>query len=227
MIVATARKATEHLTTINKLQKASEDTQNIEETLAALRDLKSATRDLMSLYDVLRTRLPQEYMQGLDVRLTTLAQRVRSSHQTFDMQRRQAPQLRLIKSDVQSITQDLQNSWRALVSTVLNPAAEIIGIIRVIPDMREPSANLIKLHDQLRAMTLLPLRTPQQVAEFDARAGQLQTLLSELEGISPAVIAFLKTVLDQKATIADLSDEVLAWCRQAGRDRSFRITLHN
>jgi hypothetical protein len=75
-------------------------------------------------------------------------------------------------------------------------------------------------------MTVLPLRTAQQLAEFDARTAQLQTKLSELEGLSPAIIAFLKAVLDQKATIADLSDEVLAWCRQAGRDHSFRITLH-
>jgi hypothetical protein len=43
--------------------------------------------------------------------------------------------------------------------------------------------------------------------------------------LDPAISDFLNIVFNGEATLADLSDEILAWCRQGNRARTFKITF--
>jgi hypothetical protein len=65
-----------------------------------------------------------------------------------------------------------------------------------------------------------------ELRQFEAVIELLEKKLQETDGLEPSVANFLEKVSDNRATLADLDDEIIEWSRQKNRARSFKIVFY-
>ena len=152
---------------------------------------------------------------------------VQDSHTkfTYDRERRQVLPLRDIANKLQIQAQKIEGLWRNYAESLVNPHFDWLELVRVLPEVREYEATLNGLKTSLQHHAAILPRTPAELGDFDEKFAQLRSRLANLESLHPEVKSFLRKAYNHQATIADLTDEVIRWCRQGEHAKVFRISF--
>ncbi len=223
MIVELAEAACKQLDELDTLEIAKNEASDINATLKELADVKSKAIELSELCLLLSDRLPLREIQSVEI--PKILKSVQDSHTKFtrDRERRQVLPLRDIATKLQIQVQKIEGLWRKYAEGLINPHFKMLELVRILPEVREHEATLNGLKSRLQHYASIMPRTQAELIDFDEKFTRLRTRLVNLENLHPEVKSFLRKAYNHQATIADLTDEVLRWCRQGEHAKVFRI----
>lgn len=223
MIVELAQAACRQLDEMDTLEIAKKEASDINATLKELADVKRTAIELNELCLLLRDRLPLREIRSVEI--PKILNSVKDSHTKFthERERRQVRALRDIANKVQMQVQKIEGLWRKYVEDRINPHFDLLELVRMLPEVREHEATLNGLKSRLQHYAAIMPRTQAELIDFDEKFTRLRTRLVNLETLHPEVKSFLRKAYNHQATIADLTDEVIGWCRQGEHANVFRI----
>lgn len=225
MIAALAARVSQRLDEVAALERAQSEAGDISATVEALDAVRQQAEIAIGGFRLLRERLPPERVRSISARLADFAQTLRRSREEFGRQRRQVPILASVKSQALQISADLVEGWRGVAQSQAGPLLTLFALVERLPEMQDRLPELSSLQAQLQQRMIAPPQTTEQLVRFDTLCRRLDELLLQVQGLSPTVRAFLAKVVAGTATLADLSEDVVAWCRQGDRAGAFFVTL--
>lgn len=224
-IVELAEAACELIDEREELLKVRDEGSKIAATLAQLTEVKGQSTQLAELWGLLRERIPLKEIYTANI--SSLLQEVQKAHAKFtdEHEIRQVRLLQDICARLQALLDEIAQRWREYALGLVQNPVNLWAIVQVLPEMQEQKIVINELKEALLQYTSNSPHTSDELGDFDAKLEQLKTQLSGIESVHPEVKMFLYKVHAQKATIADLTDEVLRWCRQENRAEVFQIGL--
>lgn len=224
MIVAQAQKVREQLTTLKKLEEDTENRKDIEATFDELKRVAAALRQFSTLYQPICERLDAEKTSYITTQVGQIAKDIENSQQEFAKKRRQVKALQEANKEVKELTKNAEAGWKLYAESQLKPQSELLSLVRQLPEINKQLKEIDALIARLEVLTQNSPQNAAEVKEFDQKLGKLAERLSKLN-LEPDIEAFLSNVLHGQATLADLSDEILDWCRQGDRAKTFKIAF--
>lgn len=225
MIVTLARTVQEQLKTLDHIERIENAVKDITDTQQALDQATQAVAELLRPYRTVADRLPSEPNEQVVATIASLVQDVERSHQNYATSRRQVQALNSVRTKSQTASTLVAKGWTQYASALVQPYFDLLVLVGSLPEMQGRRVTLDALRMQARQGTATVPTSPQALAAFDASVRQLGTELSAAQGLSDAVKLFLQRALLGRATVDDLTDEVLAWCRQDRHGSIFTISL--
>ncbi len=228
MIVELFQEVKEHFEVIDSIQKAKNDAKNVEDTRRELGEVKARTLQLQRYYLTLGSRvgvgdLPTQ-AQSLKTSLTISSRKFMGESSQPD--RRQVQSLQIVRVQLETLTNQFETRWKEYALAQIQPKSELLKLVQSLPELAE---QLPEIQAQENSLLVSAKRLPtgqNELTDFDNRLQKLTDWLEQLEGsgLTPAVKAFLSKVLEGKAFLSDLNDEVLLWLRQGQRAHAFQIS---
>ena len=225
MIKALATRVREQLDEIDELERAMFEANDIQATLNVLTTVHQRVTSVVSEFHLLRQRLPPEQAHAVASRLDGLQQDLSRSRDEFAHQRRQVAILETIQSRAVRIEKDLADGWREAAQTKAVPLLQLLSLVWWLPELREQAPSIRELAARIKSYVGELPRTGERLRAFDSACHQLEDQLVTVQGLSDHVRWFLTRVVNGSATLADVSDDVLAWCRQEDRGGAFSVVF--
>lgn len=225
MIVARTVAVRALLAEVNELQRAASEAEDLQETLDALSTVHDALQAVRQTHDRIADRLSLEENRRLTAMFVQLLEKVWASREDFEQRSRQAVKLRPVDSGATEFAHQLDGAWKTYAHERSFRYAELSALVESLPEMQTKVATLRTYRNRLRELAEHAPISDRELAEFDQKLQQFRLELDRIEGLTPAIVQFLRKVSYGTATLADLSDEVLTWCRSAGRANSFSLQL--
>jgi hypothetical protein len=225
MIVSISQRISQELDEIQRLERILNEAGAVRATLELLGEIEPVAVRSTATFRLISDRLPVAQVGVLRSQFGVAKQLVKASHQDFSKERRQVQALNAVSVGLRSVTEGLQRDWQDYSQQQVQPQADLLRLVESLPELADQIEDLRGLHRQLASFVV---RTPvcqEDLDNFDQTLARLQVRLARLEGLSDGVKKFLRRVLNDEATIADLSEEVLNWCRPPSRVTAFRIAF--
>jgi DNA repair ATPase RecN len=223
MIVSLSQEVCQQIQEIDHLERLKNNLSSIQATFDALIQLKEVVVQLKALVILLNGRLAEHAIQGVVRGMERLVRDVQASAEKLESQPRQVKELAQLQRKAQNLIDDLKAYWKLYAEEHTRETLELLRLVGYLPEVEAHQTTCQTLTTRLRHyMEHIPL-TPAQLFEFDECLKQLNQYLSDIKGLSTEVKTFLDNVLKDQATLADLTDEVLQWCRQGAHSQAFVI----
>jgi DNA repair ATPase RecN len=223
MIISLSQEVCQQIQEIDRLDRLNNDMSSIQATFDALIKLKEVAMQLKALVILQNGLLAEQTIQDIVKGMERLVRDVQASAEKLESQPRQVKELTQVQKKTQDLIDDLKARWKLYAEEYTRETLELLRLVGYLPEIEAHQATYQTLTSHLRHyMEHIPL-TPAQLAEFDECLQQLNQHLSDIKGLSPEVKQFLENVLKDQATLADLTDEVLRWCRQGEHSQAFVI----
>lgn len=223
MIVELAEAACRQLDELDTLEIAKKEASDINSTLKELADVKSKGIELSELCLLFKGRLSLSDIQSVEI--PRILKSIQDSHTKFirDRERRQVLPMRDVANKLQMQVQKIEGLWRKYAEGLVNPHFDLLELVRILPEVREQEATLNGLKSRLQHYAAIMPRTQAELIDFDEKFARLRARLANLENLPPEVKSFLRKAYNHQATVADLTDEVIRWCRQGEHAKVFRV----
>jgi hypothetical protein len=223
MIVSLVQESCDLLREVNEREQAKAEAQSVADTLSALTALNEDVQQLCASIQLLGHRLPSsERTAALQIAERSASQLKRSAEQ-FLTQPRQKSEIQAIHAQVQKAVESVQKAWQSYAKACMREPFDLYRLVYSLPEVAAHKATYDELQSQLQAASTSVPSSVQHLQAFDHALAQFTGQLQAIEGLSEAVKAFLLKTLAGTASLVDLSDEVLQWCRLGRRARAFSI----
>jgi hypothetical protein len=225
MIVAQAQKVRDQLVTLKNLEEDEKNRKDIEATYNAVQQVTAILTQFATLYALVCPRLETQQKLYIIGQVRQISQAITTSQHDFAQQRRQVKSLQNIRQQqIEPLKQQTEENWKLYAENQLRPQFELLTLVRQLPEVTSQQSEFDILKDRLKQFVDKPPRSKTELAEFDQKLQKLTKQLSGLK-LEPVIRGFLNSVLQGEATLADVSDEVLTWCRQGKRAKTFKVTF--
>lgn len=225
MIAAEAHTLSKLLREKWQLEQAQREAADIESTRDALLEVAACIKTLTNATALSDGYLGIEEKDQLRTDLENIAAKARDLHAQFASQRKQVQSLASLRKKVEEAQDTFNTNWRAYAQQQLAPRYELLPLARAFSGATHVTGELAAVHARLRTSSEKAPTSASQLIDFNANIDKLDELLSSFQSSSPAVKTFLLRVLQGKATLADLSLDVLDWCNSANLAAFFRIGI--
>jgi hypothetical protein len=223
MIVTLAQDVCEQLEEIGQLEDSIHNEGAVKATLDILTKVFEATQQLQVLLTLHRARLLSDELQHFIFIVEEYIEEIKTSEQNFANNPRQTQALNALLSRIQKLTKKIKEQWRLYAIAQTQQLFELLKLVLPLPEVQAQQHIFIDLQGKLTKFFDYPPDSVYALAEFDQALQELRELLSQIEGLSTGVRAFLQKTLDGQATLADLTDEVLQWCREGEHAKVFVV----
>lgn len=225
MIVALAQ---ETAVTVQQWQTFKQDQQTAEDikaTLIKLRELDRRLELLERSYRLIDGYLTPGMIQDVKEPLRTLLTNLDELQAQFSYRRDLVSAISAYLQNVSGIEKQLERFWYLYASEQIGRQSELYDLIKNLPEIRQQRSIIEQaLHDLREQQQRLPGSTL-ELERFNQRLAKLGQSMESLRSLPPSIQEFLHKVGGNECTIADLTEEVLVWCRQENRARTFRVTF--
>lgn len=223
MIVGLSQEVCLRLQEIDRIEKMKGNAESISATLEALLPVKKSVDDLVAAIMLLRNRLHDHDVQNVLFTLGRLAKEIRASRERFETEPRQTKALSNIQASIQKLMKEIKWQWQLYARERIREPLELFDLVKNLPEVEAQQTVYGELKRRLeRYAEEIPL-TAEKLTDFDQSLDLLTQRLRSIEGLNAEVKVFLQRTLNGEATLADLTDEVLQWCRQGGHAQIFAV----
>ena len=226
MIVDLAEKTRAKITRRNELEQIKENKQNIDATAISLKGVSDSLVHTITSLILIKPLLTEEQMWEIVSQIRTIDRRIKASREKFADQPRQVQQLASLKKIIEDLNTFLKQAWASYAYTRIRPKFELFNLVEQMPEVAGQMTAISPIKRNLEAA---PSKLPQNVSEIERFERDIKALddsLGNLKDLPTEVTQFLYKVQNNTATIADLSDDVLTWCRKEDeRAAVFKITI--
>jgi len=223
MIVSLVQESTELLREVHEREHARAEAQSVTDTLQALSALNEDVQQLHASLQLLGQRLPTaERTAARQITERCMAQLGRSGEH-FLTQPRQKSEIQAIHAQIQKALEGVHKAWQASARERMREPLDLYRLVSSLPEVAAHKATYDELLRQLQAAGTGVPTSAQHLLAFDQALARFTRQLQSIEGLNEGVKAFLLKTLAGTASLADLSDDVLQWCRQGRRAAAFSI----
>lgn len=209
-----------------RLKDAQSEVKAIEATLAELEKLLESARQLATAAEVCGGRLGEAIIGPVLAQAAAIAQEVQVSRQRFtSTNRRETLALNGSGRKVQAAIKDLGDRWQLYSQGQLAPYLELLRLVIYLPEVAASEHEIQQLVANIRAQVSRPPQSTAQLDQFDQRLAELGRRLDSVAQLSYEVRSFLMKVVENRATLADLTPPVRSWVEEGGRSGSFSIVF--
>ncbi|HVB25456.1 MAG TPA: hypothetical protein VNG51_26200 [Ktedonobacteraceae bacterium] len=223
MLVAMSKDVIKTLNEVDSLQETRENAGAIKATFDELQKMLKVAYQIDVILSLLRLRFSEKDMPRFTYTVNGLLRELRTSQQTFEQTRNQEKVLSNLSDEMQGFVKELKNSWRTYAVQRTKQPFELFNLVRYLPEVQDEQAQLMDMQNRLTAFFDRVPTTPTNLAEFDQILQELKYYLGNVSGLNESVRQFLQKTLTGQATLVDMTDEVLDWCRQGTRASAFAI----
>ncbi|MEO9028099.1 MAG: hypothetical protein ABI413_04715 [Ktedonobacteraceae bacterium] len=223
MIVSLVQETRQLTQEIVVRENAKSMVESVQETLSILAILRGKASQLQTHLQILRARLPTMDVQTALDNCKYGNIQLRDSASRFSIQPRQKNELQAVQKQIEKALSGLQKAWQSYASERTREPFELYILVGYLPEV---AARQVVYDELKRKLTTASETVPsswQQLQTFDQTIEQFTQMLGEIEGLNEAVKGFLLKTLSGTASLADVTDEVLQWCRQGQHARTFSI----
>lgn len=210
-----------------EMEKFRNQLQDLNLTISEIQMVTTEANKLKLSYKLIYSRLPAPHIADMESRVKELIIQVGYSKQDFSTNRRQTVALRAVTGNIRGLNASIEASWKLAVETLLAPYYELYSLVRQLPDFQSKEADLAILKSRLDYYKNNLPKNVNEIRDFDRIMDKFKQGLASIQGLTPGIQAFLTKVVSHTATIADLNDEILTWCKQSGRGKVFQIQFKN
>jgi DNA repair ATPase RecN len=223
MIISLSQEVCQQIQEIDRLERLKNNLSSLRATLDELIRLREIVLQLKALIILQNGRLSESVIQSTKSGIERLSRDVQASADKLEDQPRQVKELTLLQRRTQDLINNLKDSWKLYAEECTRETLELHRLVSYLPEVETQQTTYQALIAHLEHYKEhIPL-TPAQLTDFDECLQQLNQYLSNIEGLSTAVKKFLEKVLKDQATLANLTDEVLQWCRQGAHAQAFVV----
>ncbi|MGB1250866.1 MAG: hypothetical protein ACPG8W_09660 [Candidatus Promineifilaceae bacterium] len=229
MIVAATIQLQDKLHQVDQLNQRKKHRQTISATLQALRRFGEQIRAFDTQYRLIREYIPSEKDEKIQTVIVDLYDNLECQRVAFSTENKpdQREAIRnLSNKQLKSLLQYLQTSWTSYTRIQSQAPLELLRLVQDLRELRQQAKQLERLRKQVEISTSSLPKSENDVDQFKRSLSALQAALANLSGLNPDVKQFLQKIRTNSASLGDLTDEVLAWCREnPERASSFLIKL--
>lgn len=197
---------------------------DIKATRESLSKLNAALEQLAYQASFLVPRLDQDVAEQIAGQAVALLEQLEASEREFSRVRRQAKSLDQLSTQVRDLQRTLEREWIGYISAEHLRLKDQYRLVEHLPEMVAQKGDIDR---HLQIVWQFARGAPLNMADMkalDRAVDRLRELLLSSTSLPMEVQAFLGDVASGTCTLADLTDEILAWCRQQERARVFKIT---
>lgn len=225
MIVAQANRTLQSLKRAEDLKKVQSKHEHLQATLDKLQRVDQALVDLISVHntisDCLTGEMHSNYWQGFGGLLEALEQ----SRQQFESEPRQVDSLRGVQQRIVRLRRLLDRAWYIAAHPQFEQYEKLANLVRSLPEVQDQLSDIDRLISLLRGHLNAAPSDLDARCQHDADMKRLAEHLESIEGLNDRIRRFLSRVAEGKATLADVNEDVLEWCKQERRSVSFAISF--
>lgn len=225
MIVSLVKETCALIREVEERQQAKNVLESVNETFGVLTTLNESVTQLRDVLQLLHTRLsPAEINAVVEIGMRCGWQ-LKQSAERFLLQPRQKSELQSVQTQLQKAWDLLKKTWGAYVEKRIHEPLKLYLQVAELPGIRERKAEYDDVRSRLaRAQKTLPA-TQKELDDFDRTVAQFKRMLQEIGELSEAVKTFLDKIANGTASLDDVTDEVLQWCRQGQRGKVFSVQI--
>jgi adenine-specific DNA methylase len=225
MIVTLVNDIQAQISRRNELEQRRDNRNNIADSYQRLSATSKLLQETITSFQLIQLRLTNDQTTEVMGKSQIIQSRLRESREKFLTEYRQVQKLGAIEKLVQDLQDFLRRSWTSYVLAQTQPHFDLLNLVEKLPEVTVQGNTIAPLRQRLQsASSQLPQRES-RLAQFDADLQALQNSLANLSGLSAEVTEFLHRIQKGTATVSDLTDEVLAWCRENERAGAFKISF--
>jgi hypothetical protein len=225
MIVDLANDVCTSIDEIDRLGMINTNMQSVKASYDALQTVIEDGKQLSAYIVVVGQKLPDTVQESIRQSCASILRDITSSRENFEHEPRQTKALSAVKKQFQDIIKEIKLGWQQYVNDQIQEPFELLDLVWSLPEVVTLADLYTSIQERLRrSVNEVPMH-PEQLKTFEQNVHNLIQLLNSIEGLSPDVKTFLRKIMSGQATLVDLTDEVLAWCRQGRHPEIFRITF--
>ncbi len=225
MIVDLANDVCTRVNEIDRLVMINNNMQSVKASYDTLQTIVEDCKQLSAYMVVVGRKLPDAIQEDIRQDCERILRGIISSCENFEHEPRQTKALSAIKKLFQDVIKAIKTQWQHYVEEQIREPFELLDLVKNLPEVATLADLYASIQERLRRFINEVPMHPEQLATFEQNVQRLTQLLNSIEGLSPDVKTFLQKIMDGQANIVDLTDEVLAWCRQGRHPEIFRITF--
>lgn len=204
-----------------------QDAEHLRSTQEKLREVGSVIERFAKHYSLVAPCLAKAMVDAVPVdfgnRIADCRQRLLESKASFAKSPYQVTALSRVLADINKLDQELLLLWKRYVDRTIRPKRELYDLLAELEEIQKNKEFFEQSFTTLQESAEALPNSKSQLESFDSKLTRITVLLTSVDGITPVIQDFLTRVHTGTFTIADLNDEILAWCRVNDRGRSFRI----
>lgn len=225
MLISLVSNIQTQLTRRNELEQRRDNRNNIADSYQKLMAISKLLRETVASFHLIKPRLTDVQTAEVVRQLQIINDKLKESREKFVNEYRQVQKLSAVEKLVQDLQSFLARSWSSYVLAQTQPHFDLLNLVEKLPEVTIQGGTIAPLRQRLQlASSQLPQRES-RLTQFDVDLQSLQNSLANLSGLSAEVTEFLRRVQKGAASVADLTDEVLAWCRDNERAGAFKISF--
>lgn len=225
MIVELAQQTQTKLNTWKQHSQAKDVAGHVKATQTTLAKLNQQLISFDQNYRRVADRIAHEYVLAAQNEISNTLSVLQELHREFAKQRHQVTSLGKIAESLKWLEKQVQQAWSVYADQQTKPHKELFELVQHLPEIKRQNHTINSHLRQLETHQQTWPSNDSELADFDDHLDELSNLLANLSGLAPTIRAFLEKVRDGKFTVADLDEEILAWCQQDNRGQAFKITF--
>jgi len=225
MIVQTATALRQQLKDYSTLKQNESQLDSIQKTGADLlmvkRDLDNWTR----IFPAVQVYLASHQSSEISQQAVNIHRKLGECKVRFENVNRY-PQdlLRQLQRAVSQLQGETERAWSQYASSLLAPLKEALRSARQLPALQAKIVQVDPILSSLNEQSLRLPKQPKDIQHFHEQIGTIRNVLNAVPSMTPAQKAFMDRVDQGTATLADLDDHLLQWCKQQGLAPLLKVT---
>lgn len=225
MIITLTDNVQTQITRRKELEQRRDYRKDLADSYQKLTEISKLLRETTASFHLIQSRLTNDQIAEVMRQLQNTQNKLKESREKFVTEYRQAQKLSAVEKPVQELQGFLSRAWASYVIAQTQPHFDLLNLVENLPEVTVNGNIIAPLRQRLQSVSdLLPQRE-YRLTQFDADLQTLQNSLANLSGLSVEVTEFLRRVQKGTASVANLTDEVLVWCRENERAGTFKISF--
>lgn len=225
MIVELTQQTQAKLSAWKQHSQTKEVASHVKATQTTLTKLNQQLISFDQNYRRIAERIAPEHVLAAQNTISNILNELQELHREFAKQRHQVTALGKIAESLKWLEKQVQQAWSIYADQQTRPHKELFELVQHLPEIKRQNHTINSHLRQLETHQQTWPSSDSKLADFDDHLDELSNLLANLSGLAPTIRAFLERVRDGKFTVADLDEEILAWCQQDNRGQAFKITF--
>lgn len=187
----------------------------IQNTCSEIIKLEKELDNFLKAYQLRKHFLSDDIIQSTKEDINNIKKLLQESETDFSENKnyKQSITLGAIQKSIETAKNNIRRAWMIYVQQQIQPYQELARIADTLPQMKEKTGQIESLIQQLEGIAK-KLPNKNTWSEFESKKQQLAILLDNLHGLGEEKRKFLEMVRSMRASVADLTPDLLKWCNE-------------
>jgi hypothetical protein len=200
---------------------------DLNETRDEILKLKQQAMDFARIYGLLKAILGTTNNEQVQNEVQGLINSLQDSQKDLSKNPRQVPIARSMTNSLATLITNISVAWYQFAVEKLMPAFKLFDILRNLPEFKPIRDALLNYKKHLEFFQSHVPKDEKELLDFAQTEANFSQIMTTIPDLTPKIQSFLAKIMDRTATVADLDNEIYAWCREPGRSKSFMVTFKN